>query len=123
VLPEVFTPEDGLSTTVLPAIIRGLEHMTAAQLDYELGQGARFVHFQFCVSLLWVTFLRNSKIYFIHAGERTFSKSFGYTLLSLLFGWWAPWGPIYTVKAVWANAQGGEPADPVLVDAIRATLP
>jgi hypothetical protein len=31
-----------------------------------------------------------------------------YTLISLVFGWWGiPWGPIYTVQAVYNNLRGG----------------
>lgn len=35
-------------------------------------------------------------------------KGLGFTLLSLLFGWWGiPWGPIYTIGALITNFSGG----------------
>ncbi|MBI3661976.1 MAG: hypothetical protein HY234_02860 [Acidobacteria bacterium] len=120
---EIYATES-VPTPVSPANIPGLVHMTAAELDYEMGKGGRFVHFHYCVSLLYVTLLRSSKVYFIRADEGTFGKSIGYTLISLLAGWWGfPWGPICTVKAIWTNASGGDPADPATVSAVRACLP
>lgn len=110
--------------TASPLQIPGLENMTAAQLDYELGRGGRFVHFQYCISFIYVTLLRNSKVYFFRFEERTLARSLGYTLLTLVAGWWGfLWGPIYTVKAVWNNARGGDPADPALVNFVRSQLP
>src|SRR5579862_2412158 len=89
--------------------IVGAENMTAAELTAELDRGARFVIFQYCVSLLVVTFKRPSDIYFIRSGESTFGKSIGFTLITLLAGWWGiPWGPIYSLVALGTNLSGGE---------------
>lgn len=89
--------------------IIGLGDMTREELHEELEQGAKFVIFQYCISILIMTFLRPSKIHFIPAGSSSFSKGIGYTFLTLCAGWWGfPWGPIYTIMAIATNLGGGK---------------
>ena len=89
--------------------INGTEGMTIEDIELELDKGGRFVVFQYCISILIMTFRRVSDIYFIKAGEFTFGLSIKYTLVSLLFGWWGiPWGPIYTIGAIFSNLFGGK---------------
>ncbi len=91
------------------AKINGLENMTMGQLQQEIQQGGKFVLFQYCISLLVITFKRSSDIYFIRHGESAVGKGLPFTLLSLVLGWWGiPWGPIYTVQSVWVNFGGGK---------------
>jgi hypothetical protein len=55
-----------------------------------------------------LTFKRPTDIYFIKAGKGSAGKSIGYTIVSLLFGWWGiPWGPIYTIGSLVTNLKGG----------------
>ncbi|MCP4592316.1 MAG: hypothetical protein GY842_16410 [bacterium] len=70
-------------------------------LDTEL------THFVVCVSLLVVTIQLHSRP--LRCGEaRSIRYRLGFTLLTLLLGWWAlPWGPIRTIKAVRVNLTGG----------------
>ncbi len=42
--------------------IRGIEGLTSEQLEFEIAQGARFVFFQYCISLLVVTLKRSSSV-------------------------------------------------------------
>ncbi len=89
--------------------ISGSEGLSNEEVQSQLEQGARFVIFSYTISLLVVTFKRNSPIYFIRAGEGTFAKSLPYTLLSLAFGWWGiPWGFIYTPMSLATNLGGGK---------------
>jgi len=98
------------------AKIVGVEGMTATELNMELQRGGRFVVFQYCVSILIMTFRRGSNIYFIREGESAVAKGMGYTLLSLLAGWWGiPWGPIYTIGALANNLHGGKDVTPQVV--------
>jgi hypothetical protein len=56
-----------------------------------------------------MTFKRGSDIYFIKAGESTIKHSIGFTLITLFFGWWGiPWGPIYSIGALYSNLTGGK---------------
>jgi hypothetical protein len=89
--------------------IRGADKLTAGELNFELQRGAKFVFFQWCISLLLVTFKRSSDVYFIRVEESAFTKGLPFTLLSLVAGWWGiPWGPIFTLQAVWNNTRGGK---------------
>jgi hypothetical protein len=89
--------------------IQGIEGIIREQLHFEVQQGGKFVYFQYCISVLIMTFRRSSDIYFIRAGEGTFGKGIGFTLISLVAGWWGiPWGPIYTIGSVVTNLGGGK---------------
>lgn len=71
------------------------------QLQQELQQGAKFVMYQYCISLLVVSFKRWSMVYFINHKESASRKGLPFTLLTLVMGWWGlPWGPIYTVQTL-----------------------
>jgi hypothetical protein len=88
--------------------IIGIEGMTDEQVRGELERGGRFVIFQYCISVLVMTFRRGSSIYFIRAGRSAAGRAFGYSLISLLFGWWGiPWGPIWTISTLITNCGGG----------------
>ena len=100
--------------------IEGLEGMTPEQLKDELARGGRFVVFLYCISVLILTFKRSSDVQFVRPRESTFGKSFGYTLLSLLLGWWGfPWGPIYTLQAVFTNLGGGKNVTSEVVSSMK----
>lgn len=92
------------------AKIVGFENIqSGAQLQQELQQGGKFVIFQYCISLLVITFKRSSNIYFLSHEENAIVKGLPFTLLSLVLGWWGiPWGPIYTVQSIWVNFGGGK---------------
>ena len=88
--------------------IIGIENMNSQEINLELQNGGRFVVFEYCISIVIMTFKRPSSVYFIRAGEGTAGKSIGFTLISLLVGWWGfPWGPIYTLGSLTTNLRGG----------------
>lgn len=88
--------------------ILGVEGLTVEQVHRELQRGGKFVLFEYCISVIILTFKRPSDIYFIRAGESAAMKSLQFTLLSLVAGWWGfPWGPIYTISSVVTNLGGG----------------
>ena len=88
--------------------IRGIEGMKAGEVDFEIGRGARFVFFQYCISIVVLTFRRASDIYFLRQGESAVTKGLPFTLLSLVAGWWGiPWGLIYTPITLFTNLSGG----------------
>jgi hypothetical protein len=92
---------------------------TSAEVIMELQSGARFVVFQYCVSLLVVTFKHSSDVYLVKPGESAVRKGMGYTLLSLLLGWWGiPWGLLYTLESIVINLQGGKDVTQELVPAL-----
>jgi hypothetical protein len=89
--------------------IKGIDGLSGSELDAELQRGGRFVIYQYCISILILTFKRPSDIYFVRSGENAVAKGLGFTLLSLFLGWWGiPWGPIYTIGSFITNFGGGK---------------
>lgn len=101
--------------------IRGIEGMKNGELEFEIQRGAKFVLFQYCISIIVMTFRRPSDIYFLRQGESAVTKGLPFTLLSLVAGWWGiPWGPIYTVQCVYNNSSGGKDVTQAVVNSLRA---
>ena len=89
--------------------IHGIEGMSPDQLRFEIQRGAKFVLYQYAISVLVMSFRRASDIYFIPAGESSVSKGLPWSLVSLVAGWWGiPWGPIFTIQSVVTNFKGGK---------------
>jgi hypothetical protein len=88
--------------------IHGIENLSNEQINAELQKGAKFVVFQYCISIIVMSFKRSSGIYFIPAGAGVAGKAAPWCALSLLVGWWGiPWGPIWTIGTVAKNFGGG----------------
>lgn len=92
------------------AKIIGLENIrSGGELQAELQQGGKFIVYQYCISLLVITFKRFSNVYFVSHDQNAVVKGLPFTLLSLVLGWWGiPWGPIYTIQGLWVNLNGGK---------------
>ena len=87
--------------------IIGIEGMSTQELNDEL-QRSPFVLYEYCISVIILTFKNPSDIYFIRTGESAVSKGLGFSALSLVAGWWGfPFGPIYTIWALVTNFGGG----------------
>ena len=92
----------------MPAI-KNLEGLSTEQINRELDHGARFVIYEYAVSIVVMTFKRSSDIYFVRAGENGMVKGLPFTFISFFFGWWGiPWGPIYTIGSLYHNLRGGK---------------
>jgi hypothetical protein len=90
------------------ATIHGIDQFSTAQIEDQLRNGARFVVYQYCISIIVMSFKRSSGIYFIPAGGSAVGKGALWSLPSLLLGWWGiPWGPIWTIQSLWRNLGGG----------------
>jgi hypothetical protein len=89
--------------------IIGAENMTADQLRFEIQRGARLVCYNYCISLLVITFKRNSDIYLIPPEGNAVAKGLPWSLLTLVMGWWGiPWGPIFSIQSLIVNFKGGK---------------
>ena len=90
--------------------IIGLDEIkSTGHMQQEMQQGAKFVVYQYCISVLVITFKRSSNVYFISHTDNAITKGLPFTLLSLVLGWWGiPWGPIYTIQSLWVNFSGGK---------------
>lgn len=91
------------------AAIKNLRDLSAEQVKREIQRGARFVMYQYTISLIVVTMQRSSDIYFISADESGAEKALPFTFVSLIFGWWGlPWGPLRTIRSISCNLSGGK---------------
>ena len=89
--------------------IKNIEGLTPLEIKEEISNGAKFVIFQYTISLLVITFKRNSDVYFVKSHEKAAVKGLPYTILTFVLGWWGiPWGPIYTIQALSKNLSGGK---------------
>jgi hypothetical protein len=110
-----------MSPQAVATKIKGIEEMKHGALEFELQRGAKFVLFQYCVSVIVLTFRRPSDIYFLGQGENAVMKGLLFTLLSLAAGWWGiPWGPIYTIQSIYNNSRGGKDVTQAVVNSLRA---
>lgn len=101
--------------------IRGTENMTPDALRFEIEQGGRFVVYGYCISILVMSFKRVSGVYFLRHGESAFAKGIGFSLISLVFGWWGiPWGPIWTIGTIVRNCRGGHDVTQEVAQAVTA---
>ena len=89
--------------------IHNLEGLTVDLINREIDEGAKFIVFEYCISLVVITFKVNTDIHYIRPNENTFKYSFAASLVSLLLGWWGiPWGPIRTISTLSTNFSGGK---------------
>jgi hypothetical protein len=88
--------------------IKGLNGRSIEDVRKEVDKGAKFIFFTYCISLIVVTSRRSSDIYFVRAGESSIKYGWPFFLSSFFMGWWGiPWGPIYTIGALY-NAFVGK---------------
>jgi hypothetical protein len=90
--------------------IQGIEGMKHGELEFELHRGAKFVLFQYCVSVIVLTFRRPSDIYFVRQGENAVVKGLPFI----------PWGPVYTIQSIYNNSRGGKDVTQAVVNSLRA---
>lgn len=98
---------DKRKQTQLRMKIKGIHGWNIAQIQDEISGGGRFVQYNWCISLLVVTYRYQSPIYFLRKNESAFIKGVPYTIITLLLGWWGiPYGPFYTLTSVYKNIEG-----------------
>jgi hypothetical protein len=103
--------------------IKGTDGLTVEQVMVDVRRGSKFVVYEYCVSLLIITFKRPSAIYFVRPEESRFVKGLPYLLFTLLAGWWGiPWGPIYTLQALATDFRGGKDVTEELLAAGQAAI-
>lgn len=86
----------------------GTDGLDAHTIRNQVDHGARFVIYQYCFSVIVMTFKRPSSVHYIKPGHSRLARGAPFSAISLLFGWWGiPWGPIYTMQALTNNFSGG----------------
>ncbi|MFO0661983.1 MAG: hypothetical protein U0165_19450 [Polyangiaceae bacterium] len=87
--------------------ISGAENMSGAQLRAELDRGGRVVVFDYCISIIVLTFQRRSDPVLIRAGSGTFGAALPAHRKVDVWWWGFPFGLIYTPLAVIKDLSGG----------------
>lgn len=101
--------------------IRNIGRRTVGQVRAEIKRGARFVVYEYVISLLVVTRRRASPVYYIEPGRSPAHFHWPYSLLTLALGWWGfPWGPAFTIGAVRDNLRGGHDVTAEMLETILA---
>ncbi len=104
--------------------IIGIDNMSPEQLKGEVAAGGRFVIYQYCISVVVVSFKRGSDIYFIRAEDNAVTKGLLFTLCSLVLGWWGiPWGPIWTIATIVTNLRGGRNVTAEVLRSLATPVP
>ncbi|MEI9808014.1 MAG: hypothetical protein WDO16_09160 [Bacteroidota bacterium] len=89
--------------------IKNIDGLSAHDLQEAVNSGARFVYYAWTISAIILTFKRTSGVYLVRAEDSRVAKGFIFTLVSVLFGWWAiPSGPKHTIESIRINAGGGK---------------
>lgn len=89
--------------------IQFTQNYSRTEIVKQVESGARFIIYQYCISLFFaITLRRLSPAFLVLPGEPANKYKARYNLLSLLFGSWCiPWGPVYTFRSVILNNRGG----------------
>ena len=99
--------------------IKNIGGLSAGKIKEEVRQGGRFVHYAYTISVIFFTYKKTSGVYLIRKNESVVAKGIGFTILSILFGWWGfPFGPTYTLESIRTNMKGGKN----VTDEVMATV-
>ena len=94
--------------------------MSPGEVLFEVELGARFVVFDYVVSVLIVAYLRRSPAYFLRPGQSALPRGLPYALLSFFLGWWNfPWGLIRTHQRIYETLLGGRDITQRVVESIK----
>ena len=84
------------------------DRMNEVSQPVEVRVGERLVFYECCISLIFITLRRPSRLVRLPPGSTGLLQGLPYTIISLLLGWWGlPWGLIYTPLTLWTNLTGG----------------
>jgi hypothetical protein len=101
------------------AVIPGTEGLTASQVVEFCRRGGRFVIWQYAVSIVVVSFRRNSGIRFIRPGKTGALDCLKFSMISGAVGWWGiPWGIFWTLQSLIQNMSGGQDVTEPLLKSI-----
>ena len=107
--PPALSAQPTVGGERLPTKPPPLSAVPSDELAKAVEEGGRFVLFTYCISVLVMTFRRSSEVTFLRRDQDGAGDAIKFSLLSGLLGWWGiPWGPIWTIGALFSNARGGK---------------
>ena len=87
--------------------IRRVGGLAVGRMNDEIAAGGRFVRFTWVISF-FSTFECHSPTYFARSTEDLRWRHRLFTCLTVLLGWWGPWGPSVSLAALKSNRNGGK---------------
>lgn len=104
--------------------IKNINGLTNDEIRSLINEGGKFVIYPYSISILVMSFKRNSDIYLIKPNEKATKYGAQYILVSLVLGWWGiPWGPIYTIGSIYTALKGGNDITFEIMSEINNTDP
>jgi hypothetical protein len=98
-------------------MIRGTENLSTRELLDDINKGGRFVRYRYSISVVAMTFSRETALYYVRSDRSVVRAGLPWTLLTLFAGWWGfPWGPIETVRSLSSNLGGGRDLTKAVVE-------
>lgn len=89
--------------------IKNIENLSPEQIRNLVSQGGQFVMYTYCISIVVMSFRNATSVYFIKPGQSKVVPGLGALFTSFFLGWWGiPWGPIYTIGAIYTALSGGK---------------
>jgi hypothetical protein len=100
--------------------IEGINGMTLREMEDGVQAGGKLVTYQYCISLVLITLMQHSRIFYLRPGQNRVGKGLLYSLITFFLGWWGvPVGPIYTIRTLVANFAGGKDVTPETMTELR----
>lgn len=105
-------PESSLQNVVPVLAASGISMgsvlaMTLEDLESAVANGARFVRFPYCFSVIILSF-RRAFVHYLPPGVSGGGPAWAAAAISGTVGWWGfPWGIIFSIGSLFTNALGG----------------
>lgn len=103
--------------------VKDLSGWTRDALEEDIRNGGRFVVYTYVISYIVMTEKKPSDVFYLRPGDSAFGHGIKYFLISILFGWWGiPWGPIYTIQAIYYAFTGVDVTYKVKNDVLQSLV-
>ncbi|MDX2111788.1 MAG: DUF4339 domain-containing protein [Verrucomicrobiota bacterium] len=80
-----------------------------AMIERFFDEGGKVVRFKYTISVVILTFTRESELVLVQPGKSRVAAGLSYTVMTFFLGWWGfPWGFIYTPASLIENLTGGK---------------
>lgn len=88
--------------------IRNVGNISDLEVYNRIENGSRLVKYTWVVSLLFVTFNNDTKLFLVNKNQKGVRQGIIFSIITILFGWWGiPSGPGRSIKALKSNFSGG----------------
>lgn len=90
-----------------PHRVTNARELSPRELIEAVKRGRRFVRYRWVLSFGLFTLGRWSAVHLVVPGDEAQDLAMPYSLITVLFGWWSPWGVRASLRALELNQRGG----------------